>query len=83
MFEHGTLYQLAIPGWPTAATQLVVQDDQIVRTTWLLEWLLGASTAQLYQQVEQRGWSALALRAAIPQDCARPDPQPILIRRDE
>jgi hypothetical protein len=83
MYEHGTLYQLSIPGWPQAATQLVVKDDQVIRTTWLLEWLRGATTSLLHQQITQRGWSALALREATSDDCTRPDDTfPALIRRD-
>lgn len=83
LYPDGTLYALNIPGWPEHATELVVQNDVVIRTSWLLEWLRGATTTQLHAAVQEHGWTAFAMRAATPDDCARPDPTPVLIQRDE
>jgi hypothetical protein len=67
MYEHGTLYEVTVPGYDRPV-EIIVRDDRVVCTGPVLRWLRSASGFQLMHEARERGWRMVAVRAATKDD---------------
>jgi hypothetical protein len=70
-YPHGVLYRVFCG---TFTADLIVRNDRVIRTSYLLHWLRGATTAELDAQLAEHGWTMRCVRAATPADLPRSYP---------